>query len=388
MGNFAIANGSSITGDDGIDVLIGNNGENTIEGGTGDDSLHSKGGTNTFVFNAEDGSDILYQEGGASILWFKDAEIADLSSITGYDRDVNGYYSDLLIHYDGTNTLRVKDYYTNNNQVTQIKDSSGNIYNMSDYFKKVVYYSSSIQGYDTSRDSEEIRVTTAPATGDVAGKKGSDIIYGSDANEWLFTYTVMNYNTGVIGLDTTPGTVDIIHGGGGDDVIVGQSETNYLYGDSGNDTFIAFTNSGMNTYISDSQGIADNLNIYDETYDNLHFVFNVDAEGNVDNAGLRVLNNTNFELWKTDMTDANIKGIRVLGQWDAIDTYEEAGDGYGCSHMTVSALQNVKADIASWLSTNGYADVADALANEKTEGDINTLIAKFDVTTQWTYEAY
>ena len=387
LGNFEIANGGSITGDDGIDVLIGNNGENTIEGGAGDDSLHSKGGTNTFVFNAEDGSDILYQEGGASILWFKDATIAELSSITGYDRDANGYYSDLLIHYDGTNTLRVKDYFTSNNVVTQIKDSTGTTYNMSDYFKKVVYYSPSIRGYDTSSDSEEIRVTTAPASGEVAGKRGSDRIYGSAGNDWLYTYTVMKSN-GTIKLDTTPGTVDEIHGGAGDDVIVGQSETNYLYGDSGNDTFIVFVNGGLNTYISDSEGTADNLNIYDETYNNLHFVFNVNAAGIVDDTGLRVLNNANFDLWKIDMTDANIKGINILGQWDSIETYEEAGNGLGCSHMTVSALQNVKADIASWLSTNGYADVADVFANEKTEGDINKLIAKFDVSTQWTYEAY
>ena len=129
-------------GTDNEDVFIAKSGENTYIGGKGDDSLTSQGGKTTFVFNDGDGSDTLYQKGGEITLKFNDATIEELSSPTGYDRDAKGYYSDLLIHYDGNeNTLRVKDYFYKN-YVTKIIDSTGTEYNMADYFKRVEYIDS------------------------------------------------------------------------------------------------------------------------------------------------------------------------------------------------------------------------------------------------------
>ena len=129
-------------------------------------------------------------------------------------------------------------------------------------------------------------------------------------------------------------------------------------------------------------------------YSNLHFVFNVGSNGEVDAAGLRILTDSEFDLWKTNTNHASLKGIQVVkdaagnGAWNSFETYEDAGDENGCSHMSVTALNDVKADIAGWLLDNGYTDVNDVFTHEKTEGDIGTLVAKFDVTDKWVYEAY
>ena len=139
LGSFDIATGGEYIGTDNEDILIAKSGQNILTGGKGIDALYSKGGNNTFVFNSGDGSDILYQEGGENtILEFKNATIAQLTSLSNYDRDVNGYWNDLLIHYDDENTLRVKEFYYNaHNKVTQIKDSTGTVYNAADLFKRV-----------------------------------------------------------------------------------------------------------------------------------------------------------------------------------------------------------------------------------------------------------
>ena len=385
LGSFDLGTGVTLLGTDNADVFIAKNGTNTYTGGKGNDSLTSKDGENTFVFNSGDGSDILYQSGGSVTLKFNNATIEELSSITGYDRDADGYINDLLIHYDGENTLRVKDYFYKN-YVTKIIDSTDTEYNMTDYFKRVEYIDSMGADYmrQYSSKDEELRITAEVYRAE--GKGGSDIIIGSNYDEELYTHKADNYSFTTF--DKTEGVVDKIHAGGGDDILVGNSSTNYLYGDEGNDTFVVFASKGLNTFVSDSSGMADSMNIYDETYDNLHFVFNIDIDGNMDSNGLRILNNENFNLWKANMSDTNIKGINILEQWNSIETYEEAGDANGCSHLNISAIETVKTDIVSWLAANDYADVANVFANEKTEGDINTLIAKFDVKSQWIYKEY
>lgn len=389
-GTFELATGATVTGSDYEDVLIAKSGENTITGGKDADKLYSKDGENTFVFNTGDGSDTLYQEGGVVTLKFNNATINELSSATGYDKD-SSYYDDLLIHYDGTNTLRVKDYYwAGHNYTTKIIDSTGTEYNMSDYFKRVQYinsYSDYMMRSSANKD-EDIRVT-ANIGADIEGKKGSDIIRGSQYGEWLCSYTTMKYDY-TFNFDKTAGVVDKIYAGGGNDVLVGNALTNYMYGDGGNDTFIVFASEGLNTIVSDSSGTSDALNIYDETYDNLHFVFNADSDGNIDNNGLRILNNENFDLWKANVNDENIKGISIINDWNCIENYEEAGDGNGCSHLTVATLETLKNEVVSWLTSDGrdYGSVSDVLTKENNGEDITALIAKFNISDQWVYQEY
>ena len=385
LGSFDLGTDGVYAGTDNVDVFIAKSGTNTYTGGKGSDTLTSNDGENTFVFNSGDGSDTLYQKGGNITLKFNDATIEELSSKTGYDRDANGYYSDLLIHYDGNeNTLRVKDYFYKN-YVTKIIDSTGTEYNMTDYFKRVEYIDSIGADYmrQYSRKDEELRITANVYRAE--GKGGSDIIRGSDYDEELYTYKADNYSFTTF--DKTEGAVDKIHAGGGDDTLVGNSSTNYLYGDEGNDTFIVFASEGLNTFVSDSLGTADSMNIYDETYDKLHFVFNIDKDGNMDSNGLRILNDENFNLWKANISDTNIKGINIT-EWNCVENFEEAGDGNGCSHLTISTIETVKNEIASWLTSEGYTDVSDVFANEKTAGDITTLLGKYDITDKWQYEAY
>ena len=49
------------------------------------------------------------------------------------------------------------------------------------------------------------------------------------------------------------------------------------------------------------------------------------------------------------------------------------------SNIDINAwYETVKADVAGWLSDNGYTDTTDVLINEKQDGDIAALIAQYD----------
>ena len=388
LGSFEIGNGGVFAGTNNQDVFIARSGENTFTGGKGDDSLYASGGDSTFVFNTGDGNDIVYQDGGNVTLKFNNSTIEELTSKTGYDKD-SEYYDDLLIHYDGTNTLRVKDYYyTSHNKVTKIIDSTGTEYNMADCFKPVKYINSvyDFYKYSATDKSDDIRILTAThAIPQIAGKGGSDRIWGSNDNETIFSHKA-DYS-----YDTTPGVVDEIHAGGGDDVIYAWSDTNIVYGDAGNDWI--FVNVGQKSIVSDSAGTEDVLSINPvedgsdvANYDKMHFVFNVDSDGNVDDAGLRILTNEEFELWKTDTNHADIRGISVVkdskgnGGYNCIETFIDYND----HELAMSAIEAVKGEITSWLTSGGrdYGSVSDALTSGNNE-DITALIAKFDVSEQW-----
>lgn len=394
LGSFDLATGGEYTGTNNNDILIGKSGTNVLTGGKGTDALYTQGGENTFVFNAGDGSDTLYQEGGSVTLRFNDATIDALAAKTGYDKDT-AYYDDLLIHYDGENTLRVKDYYYNRKNCTvKIIDSTGTEYNMADYFKPVKYIASVSDYYmypPTNKD-DDIRITSDTAGVNVIdGEGGSDTIWGSNADETIFSHkTDYSY-------DTTSGVVDIIHAGGGDDVIYAWSDTNIVYGDAGDDTI--FVNVGQKSIISDSSGTADALSInpvVDGTdvadYDKMHFVFNVKSDGEVDDAGLRILTDDEYSLWQTNTNHTDIKGINIVkdsqgnGGYNCIETFIDAND----KELSMSAIETVKGDIASWLSDEGYGSVSGVFGNaleksaEDSAADIATLVAKFDsIQTKW-----
>ena len=189
IGKYEEANGASISGTNTNDVLIGKSGENTITGGQGADELYSKGGTNTFEFNAGDGSDILYQTGGSAILKFNNATITELTNPLKYDRDKD----DLILNYDNSYNLRVVGYYGENNVVTQIIDSTGTTYNMSDYIKNIVsqtsYISKKGRAYHGTDGEDIIR---ASENKPIYGNGGSDIIYGSNSGNYICSYGVDN----------------------------------------------------------------------------------------------------------------------------------------------------------------------------------------------------
>ena len=402
LGSFDLATGGEYTGTNNSDILIGKSGTNVLTGGKGTDALYTEGGENTFVFNAGDGSDTLYQEGGENtILEFKNATFAQLTSKSSYDRDVNGYWDDLLIHYDDENTLRVKEFYYNaHNKVTQIKDSTGTIYNATDLFKRVEYINSYSDYLSRTykKVGEELRINTnelASYHAYIEGFGGSDRIYATDNDEWIFTGTFGSYET-MFNYDSTEGVVDEVHAGGGDDNIFATSETNILYGDAGDDAIYVLA--GAKNIISDSSGDNDyvSINSFNDSnnadYDHLHVVFNVKSDGEVDDAGLRILTDDEYSLWQTNTNHTDIKGINIVkdsqgnGGYNCIEKFIDAND----HELAMSAIETVKGDIASWLSDKGYGSVSGVFGNaleksaEDSAADIATLVAKFDsIQTKW-----
>jgi len=379
--SFGLANNSVISGTADNDVLIGNTGTNTITGGAGNDSLYTYGGENTFVFNSGDGSDTLYQKGGDTTLKFNDVTIAELTNPNNLNRSVD----DLLISYDGTNTLTVKNYFTADNTVTKITDSTGTTYNTADCIKNIISSTKFISGKGRAyHGTDGGDIIKASDNKPIYGNGGSDIIFGCSSTLGIYTYT-MNFDTE---FDTKDGVVDEVHAGNHDNDIFGNSATNILYGDGGNDQYVIYNN--LRNIISDSNGTGDYLNIQDTDYTDMHFVFNVDSQGNVDSDGLRILSDSDYAKWQVNTSDSTIKGTSVVkasdgtGGWNCIESFMDKT----VYSISMTQINSVKNEIVSWLTSEGYTDVSDVFANEKTAGDITTLLGKYDITDKWQYEAY
>ena len=124
----------------------------------------------------------------------------------------------------------------------------------------------------------------------------------------------------------------------------------------------------------------------------MHVVFNVKSDGEVDDAGLRILTDDEYSLWQTNTNHTDIRGINIVkdsqgnGGYNCIETFIDAND----HELAMSAIETVKGDIASWLSDEGYGSVSGVFGNaleksaEDSAADIATLVAKFDsIQTQW-----
>ena len=107
--------------------------------------------------------------------------------------------------------------------------------------------------------------------------------------------------------------------------------------------------------------------------DNVNVVFNIDKEGNTDYDGIRILGNADLEAWKAG--NSLTGGISITSDSGVVETIKTA-DGF---QMTSTDIDVLKANVASWLTTNNFDDVETALANG-TEQQVNDLMAVFEQT--------
>jgi Ca2+-binding RTX toxin-like protein len=103
------AYGDTLSGSSGADQIWGNGGNDSINGGTGSDNLFGGSGFDTFLFNAGDGADHIYEsieEEGGGELRFGSNITADSITIT-----TNGY--DLVLRLDGsTDSVTVSEWFS------------------------------------------------------------------------------------------------------------------------------------------------------------------------------------------------------------------------------------------------------------------------------------
>lgn len=209
----------------------------------------------------------------------------------------------------------------------------------------------------------------------IIGGEGSDTISGYLYASENIVYT--NSESG--GKDTTAGVVDIVEADTSSsykNIYYAQSETNIITSKkTSQDTYNAYID--QTTKITDKGGNADVLNIMntngktDGAKSGLHVLFNVSSDYGSSSVidTVNILDETNLDLWKTN---EDYKGIFITK--NAIETINSS-DGY---YITSADIGSLAETVASWLSDNGYSDVNSVLTDEKNEGDINALIAKFD----------
>ncbi|MBQ9246371.1 hypothetical protein IJ182_08910 [bacterium] len=314
-----------------------------------DDIIHAGKGNDTITISNA-GSDYVYGEEG-------DDEITATQStgnkyIDGGDGDDNIFgcnkaeYSDTIVGGLGTDNI----YGSNGNDI---------IYG----------------DYTLEQDATQ----TTGVNDNLNGGLGSDTIYGGGGDDQIQGYG--NF-WGSSGKDTSTGIVDRLYGGAGNDYLYGASETTYMDGGDGNDTYYMFVD--QNNIISDTEGTNDiviynTANTTDNYYTNLHIVFNVSKNGVLDENGLRVLNTENYNTWQNNCNDENITGVKVVSgvnTFNSIQTAYSNGEGH-----KVTNISELISSVASWLTSGGrnYDDVSAALASS----DKDTLITYIAEQTNW-----
>ena len=193
-----------------------------------------------------------------------------------------------------------------------------------------------------------------------------------DKNETMFDITGSN---GDDTISVYEGNASI-KAGKGNDVIAFYGRGNAdLEGGEGSDTYIVDDISGKLT-ITDVAGDNDALTFTYTDKNDIHFVFNVKADGTFDDGHdkLYVLNNESYETWKKGESVTN--GL-TINDFDSIETMktQKDGDKY---YFTTAELNALRESVAGWLAAKGYADVNEVFGAEKNDGDINALIAEFE----------
>jgi Ca2+-binding RTX toxin-like protein len=203
----------NLTGSNAADTLIGNNGNNVLNGLTGPDQLFGNGGNDTLFggvgndqLNGGSGNDALFGEGG----------LDQLFGGTGNDVLNGGSGADTMFGGDGSDTY--------------VKDNAGDAL--------IELNNLAVGGVDTVLSSvnhtlgfgfENLVLTGASAingTGNgnnnsITGNNAANILLGEGGNDILR------------GL----GGNDIINGGAGNDILTGGAGRDVLTGGLGNDTF-------------------------------------------------------------------------------------------------------------------------------------------------------
>ncbi|MGP3696847.1 Hint domain-containing protein [Rhodobacter sp. NSM] len=200
----------TLSGDDGADGLSGGDGNDVLDGGTGNDTLLGgdgsddlDGGIGNDSLDGGAGNDTL--EGGVGTDTLSgDAGDDSLSGGEGNDNLSGGDGNDSLAGGAGADTL-------NGGTGLDIADYSG------------------------SASAVNVNLTTWTASG---GDAQGDVLSGVDG---LIGSTHDDTLVGFDGESTTGSDIytNVIHGGGGNDVIDGRAGDDSLFGDDGNDTVLA-----------------------------------------------------------------------------------------------------------------------------------------------------
>ncbi len=194
-------------GGTGYDTLLGYDGNDTLSGDKGNDSLNGGAHDDRYIFNKEDGQDIIYDfhahggyNAGLDTLQFG-------AAISHGDLSYRGSGNNIIIEFaNSSDQITLKEQTNINNQIEHFRFADDSI---------LLYSDISSQLATIGTDADEV----------ITGSKFSESIYGG-----------LGYDT----ITTNAGN-DTVYGGEGKDYISGSNYSEKLFGGTGNDTLMGYS---------------------------------------------------------------------------------------------------------------------------------------------------
>ncbi len=226
-GDDIITSIGTIYGDSGNDTIktftnnYNDDKVNTIYGGTGNDTLNGGAGSDIYMFNSNDGADIITDDGGDNTVKFTDINKDNITVKRGDN------LNDLVIITDNNDSITIKNFYTR----SSYKDENGSLLNAKNgngIINKFIFAN------QTELNYEEFHKLS------YNGKDSDDLIYGLNSNDFI------NGGKGNDTIYARDGD-DTLYGNDGDDILNGDLGNDTLIGGSGNDTLLG--GDGDDTYI-------------------------------------------------------------------------------------------------------------------------------------------
>ncbi len=243
----------TLNGGAGNDILIGSQGNDLLNGGTGADTMSGGAGDDTFVWNPGDGSDIIEGQGGIDTMLFNGANIAEKIDISAngqrlrFFRDIAAITMDCSgIEVVQFNALGAADMITVNDLTgTDVTHVNLNLANPA-----------STRTGDGAADTIIVNATTGDDTVTVSGTPDAGVTVSGLAaavsivgSEPTLDQLIINLREGDDALEAGDLQAEVIHlevhGGRGDDVIIGTAGSDSLFGDEGDDVLIGLGGSDV-----------------------------------------------------------------------------------------------------------------------------------------------
>ncbi|MCZ6167988.1 calcium-binding protein, partial [Campylobacter ureolyticus] len=244
-GDDIITSIGTIYGDSGNDTIktftnnYNDDKVNTIYGGTGNDTLNGGVGSDIYMFNSNDGADIITDDGGDNTVKFTDINKDNITVKRGDN------LNDLVIITDNNDSITIKNFYTR----SSYKDENGSLLNAKNgngIINKFIFADQTEFNYEefhklsySGKDGDDL-IYGLYSNDVINGGKGNDTIYARDGDDTLYGNDGDDILNGDLGNDTLIGGTgnDTLQGGDGDDKYIfnlgdGKDE---IYESSGNDT--------------------------------------------------------------------------------------------------------------------------------------------------------